>query len=85
MSLPVLSWHFRFEPKVWDGFHDLMQQAISIDDAAIVSVKRSDWRINFWYVSKDEAINILNYGNLSQKKGNCKNIYKKYFLSMYKR
>lgn len=46
-----------------------MQQAISIDDAAIVSVKRSDRRINFWYVSKDEAINILNYGNLSQKKG----------------
>ena len=28
-------------------------------DVAIVSVKGNDYRIRFWYMSKDEAINIM--------------------------
>ena len=37
-----------------------MQKAIHFNDAAIVSVKRSDYRIHFWYMSQDDAINIIN-------------------------
>ena len=31
--------NFRFQPKLYDGYHDLMQKAISFSDVAIVSVK----------------------------------------------
>ena len=36
--------------------HDLMQKAINFVDVTIVSVKGSDYRSHFWYVSKDDAI-----------------------------
>ena len=32
---------------------------MTFNDVAIVSVKRSDNRIHFWYMSKDDAINIM--------------------------
>ena len=35
-----------------------MKKAMNLD-AAIVSVKESDYRIQFWYMKKDEAINII--------------------------
>ena len=36
-----------------------MKKAMNLDDAAIVSVKESDYRIQFWYMKKDDAINII--------------------------
>ena len=36
-----------------------MQKAMNLNDVVIVYVKGSDYRINFWYMSKDEAINIM--------------------------
>ena len=37
-----------------------MQQAISFDDIAIVSVKENNYRIHFSYIiSKDVTINLL--------------------------
>ena len=41
-----------------------MQKAISFNDAAIVYVKRSAYRIHFWYMSKDDAVNIMNNHSL---------------------
>ena len=46
-----------------------MQKAMSFNDVAIVSVKISDYRIHFWYMSKDDLINIINNSNLSEKNG----------------
>ena len=51
--------NFRFQPKTCNGCHDLMQKAMSFNDAPIHSVKWKDYRIEFCYVSKDEAINLL--------------------------
>ena len=36
---------------------------------AIVYVKGSAYRINFWYISKDEAINLMNNSSLIDKMG----------------
>ena len=36
-----------------------MQKAMHFNDVAIVSVKASDYRNCFWYMSKDDAINIM--------------------------
>ena len=40
---------------------------MSFNEFAIVSVKGNDHRIHFWYMSRDEAINLLNNTNLKGK------------------
>ena len=42
-----------------NGCHDLMQKAMNFN-VAVVSIKGSDYRIHFWYMSKSDAINLLN-------------------------
>ena len=46
-----------------------MQKAMSFNNVDIVDVKGSAYRIHFWYMSKDEAINIMNGSNLVDKRG----------------
>ena len=46
-----------------------MQKAISFNDVAIVYVKESAYGIHFWYMSKDNAINIMNNSSLIDKMG----------------
>ena len=60
---------FKYEPYLCNGCHDLMQKAMSFNNIAIVYVKESAYRINFWYMSKDDAINIMNGSNLVDKMG----------------
>ena len=36
-------------------------------DVAIVPVKGSDYRIHVWYISKDDAINIMKNSDLREK------------------
>ena len=42
---------------------------MSFDDIAIVYVKRSACRIHFWYLSKNDAISIMNNSSLTDKNG----------------
>ena len=60
---------FKYEPYLCNGFHDLMLKAMNFNDVAIVSVKGSDYRIHFWYISKDDARNIMKNSNLNEKSG----------------
>ena len=46
-----------------------MQKAMTFNDVAIVSVKGSDYRIRFWYMSKGDAINIMKNSPLDKKYG----------------
>ena len=48
---------------------DLMQKAMSFNNAAVVYVKEDANRINFWHMSKNDAINIMNGSNLIDKSG----------------
>ena len=61
--------NFNYEPYLCNGCHDLMQKAMNFNDVAIVSMKVNDYRIHFWYMSKDDAINIMNNSNLNGKAG----------------
>ena len=38
-------------------------------NVAMIYVKGSAYRIHFWYMSKDDAISIMNNSNLIDKKG----------------
>ena len=42
---------------------------MNFNDVGIVFVKRSDSRIDFWYMRKNHAINIMKNSNLSEKNG----------------
>ena len=53
---------------------------MNFNDFAIVSIKGNDYRIHFWYMSKDEAIIIMHNSNLNKKLD-----YYKFFFSIYKR
>ena len=44
-----------------------MQKAMNFIDIAVVSIKGSDYRIHFWYISKTDAINLLNNSALDNK------------------
>ena len=46
-----------------------MQKAMNFNDVAIVSIKGNDYRIHFWYISKDDAISIMNNSSLNEKTG----------------
>ena len=59
--------NFTYEQFLCDGCHDLMKKAMSFNDVAIVSIKGSDCRIHFWYMSKDDAISIMHSSNLNEK------------------
>ena len=60
---------FKYEPYLCNGCPDLMQKAVTFNNVAIVYTKESAYRINFWYMSKDDAINIMNGSNLVDNNG----------------
>ena len=42
------------------------------NDVPIVSTKGNDYRIQFWYINKYEAVNLLRNSDLTEKRGNYK-------------
>ena len=60
---------FTYEPYLCNGCHDLMQKAMSFKNVAIVSIKGNDYRIHFWYISKNDAITLMTNSNLNDKNG----------------
>ena len=40
---------------------------MNFNDVAIVSIKGDDYRIHFWYMSKNDPINLLNNSVLDNK------------------
>ena len=51
---------------------------MTFNDADNVSVKASDYRINFWYMGKNDAMNMVKISNLNEKGGSL------YFFIIYK-
>ena len=60
---------FKYEKYLCNGCHDLMQKAMSFNNVAIIYVKGSAYRIHFWYMGKDDAINIMTGSSLTDKRG----------------
>ena len=42
---------------------------MGFNNIAAVYIKGNVYRIHFWYMSKDDAINIMNGSNLVDKRG----------------
>ena len=52
-----------------DGCHDMSIKANNMQNLAIAYFKGNAYRIHFWNMSKDDAINIMHSSNLIAKKG----------------
>ena len=52
---------------LYNGCHDLIQKAVSFNNVDVGSAKESDYRIHFCFMSKNDAINLLNNSVLSNK------------------
>ena len=48
---------------------------MNFNDVAIASVKESDYRIHFWYMSKSDAINMMKNGDLTTRRVCCNFFY----------
>ena len=59
--------YFKYDPYPCNGCHDLMMKATRFNDVAVASIKGSDYRIHFCFMSKNDAINLLNNSVLSNK------------------
>ena len=61
--------NFNYDPYICNGCHDLMQKAMSFKNFAFVSNKGIDYRINFWYMSKNDATVLMTNSDLNDKNG----------------
>ena len=59
---------FKYQPYLCNDCHDLMQKAINFNDVAVVSVRGNSYRIHFWFMTKNDAINSLINSCLSNKR-----------------
>ena len=46
-----------------------MQKAMNFNNVAIASIKGNDYKIQFWYMSKNYAIVLITNSNLKDKNG----------------
>ena len=65
-------WHFlkinlRLQPKLFDGWHDMTQKSTSFNDSAIATIGRNNYRINFWFMTKSEAMDSMKNTDLKEK------------------
>ena len=58
---------YKYEPYVCNACHDLMQKTVSFNNVAIVSIKGNSYRIHFWFITKNNANNLLNNSVLDNK------------------
>ena len=57
---------FKYELHLCNGCYDLMQKVMSFNNVAKGSAQEV---LQFWHMSKDDAINIMNSSNLVDKTG----------------
>ena len=61
--------NFNFDDYLCNGCHDMNMKAVSLNNLAIVYVGDKVYRINFAFVTKDEAINLIKNALIIDKRG----------------
>ena len=61
--------NFRFDRHYCNGCYDMSMKSVSMHNLADVYVKGNAYRINFAFMTKNDAINKMNNANLKDKKG----------------
>ena len=64
-----LNYSFKFQPNVCNRCHDLLMMSINLSNIAISNIKGSDYRCIITLIVKNEAINLMQNANLTEKSG----------------
>ena len=80
-------WHFlnyssKFEPNVCNRGHDLLMMSVNLSNIAVLIIKGSDYRCIISLNDKNEAINVMQNADLTEKKQSI--IKYKKFILIYK-
>ena len=62
-----LNYSFKFQPDVCNRYHDLLMMSINL--IAILNIKGSDYRCILSLISKNEAVNLMQNADLTEKSG----------------
>ena len=65
---------FKFQPNVCNRCHDLLMISMNLSDIAILNIKGSDYCCIINFISKNEAINLMQNTDLTEKSGTLLNI-----------
>ena len=66
---------FEFQPDVWNECYNLLMLSINLSDiATLINIKCSDYHCIISLTSKNDAINLLQNADLTEKSGALKNI-----------
>ena len=59
---------FKFQPNIADSrCHDLLMMSMNLSDIAILNIKSVDYHCIISRISKNEAINVMQNANLTEK------------------
>ena len=59
---------FKFQPNIVDSrCHDLLMMSMNLSDIAILNIKSVDYHCIISRISKNEAINVMQNANLTEK------------------
>ena len=64
-----LNYNFKFQPNVCNRCHDLLMMSVNLRDIAILNIKGSDYRCIISLINKNEAINLLQNADFTEKSG----------------
>ena len=62
-----LSYSFKFQRNVCNTCHDLLMISMNLSDIAILNIKGSDYRCVIRLISKNEAVNLMQNADLTEK------------------
>ena len=64
-----LNKNFNYQTYLCDGCHDISTKATSIQNLAIIYHEGNAYRVNFVFMSINDAFNLIKYSNIIDKKG----------------
>ena len=64
-----LNYSFKFQPNICNRCHDLLIISVNLSDIAILNNKGSDYCFIISLISKNEAINLMQNVDLTERNG----------------
>ena len=61
--------NFNYEPYLCNGCYDMSLKAVSIKNLAIINHNGNHYRVNFAFMSKKDAYNLIKNATIIDKKG----------------
>ena len=65
-----IDYSFKFQPNVCNRCHDLILMSMNLSDIAILNIKNCNYRCIISLISKNEAINVIQNADLTEKNQN---------------